>query len=317
MTTSETGEPTTGPGAPRAMGAMGFAILALAFASIFITRLELAGVPPISIAFYRMALATCLLSPVALALKWREIRSLSGRDLLLLASGGLFLALHFGAWITSFKYIPIATAVVLVNSHPLFVVIAAYFFLGDRPTRRHLSGTVIGLAGMAIISHDGLRGAEFALWGDSLAILGALAIVGYFIVGRKARARVSLLAYVTPLYAFCSLILLVGALGSGSRLYPYDARVWFYLLALAVVPTIVGHTVFNWAIKHVRPAAISVAFLGEPVVAALLALLLFGQQLSVSTLIGGAFVLGGVCLTTSGGGQPSLAKSAGQKTETV
>ena len=314
MTADETAR-TAGPGAPRVMAAMGFAILALAFASIFITRLERAGVPPISIAFYRMALATCLLAPAALAFRWREIRSLSGRDLLLFALGGLFLALHFGAWITSFKYIPIATSVVLVNSHPLFVVIASYFFLGDRPTRRHLLGTGIGLAGMAIISRDGLRGAEFALRGDSLAILGALAIVGYFIVGRKARARVSLLAYVTPLYTFCSVILLVWALGSGSRLYPYDSTVWFYFLALAVVPTILGHTVFNWAIKHVRPAAISVAFLGEPVVAALLALLFFGQQVSLSTLIGGAFVLGGVCLTTSTGGGSRVGKSTAQEAE--
>jgi drug/metabolite transporter (DMT)-like permease len=297
------------------MAAMGFTILALAFASIFITRLERAGVPPITIAFYRMALATCLLAPAALAFKWREILSLSGRDLRLLALGGLFLALHFGAWITSFKYIPIATSVVLVNSHPLFVVIASYFFLGDRPTRRDLTGTAIGLAGMAIISHDGFTGAEFALLGDSLAILGALAIVGYFIVGRKARARVSLLAYVTPLYAFCSVILLVWALGSGSRLYPYDSTVWFYFLALAVVPTILGHTVFNWAIKHVRPSAISVAFLGEPVVASLLALLLFGQQPSLSTLIGGVFVLGGVCLTTSTGGRPGVEQTSGNETE--
>jgi drug/metabolite transporter (DMT)-like permease len=297
------------------MAAMGFAIVALAFASIFITRLERAGVPPITIAFYRIALATCLLAPAALALKWREIFSLSGRDLLLLALGGLFLALHFGAWITSFKYIPIATSVVLVNSHPLFVVIASYFFLGDRPTRRHLAGTAIGLAGMAIISHDGLKGAEFALWGDSLAILGALAIVGYFIVGRKARSRVSLLAYVTPLYAFCSVLLLVWVLGSGSRLYPYDSTVWLYLLVLAVVPTILGHTVFNWAIKHVRPSAISVVFLGEPVIASLLALLLFGQQPSLSTLIGGAFVLGGVCLTTSTGGGAGAAEETGREAE--
>ena len=290
------------------MAAMGFAILALSFASIFITRLEGAGVPPITIAFYRMALATCLLAPAALVFKRREIFSLSRRDLSLFALGGLFLALHFGAWITSFKYIPIATSVVLVNSHPLFVVIASYVFLGDRPTRRHLIGTAIGLAGMAVIGHDGFKGADFALWGDSLAILGALAIVGYFIVGRKARARVSLLAYVTPLYAFCSVILLVWAVGSGSRLYPYDSTVWFYCMALAVVPTILGHTVFNWAIKHVKPSAISVVFLGEPVVASLLALVLFGQQPSVSTLIGGVFVLGGVCLTTATGGPAAVAQ---------
>jgi drug/metabolite transporter (DMT)-like permease len=281
------------------MTAMGFAILALAFASIFITRLDRAGVPPVTIAFFRMALAACLLLPAALIFKWREIRSLAASDLWLLALGGLFLALHFGAWITSLKYIPIATSVVLVNSHPIFVVLASHLFLGERPTRWQLAGIGTGLAGMLIISYEGVEGARFALAGYGLAVAGALAIVGYFIIGRKVRARVSLLAYVAPLYAICAAILLVWAVTAGSRLYPYDSTAWFYFAMLAVVPTILGHTVFNWAIKHVRPTAISVAFLGEPVVAGMLAFVFFGQQPPLSTFIGGAFVLAGVYLTTA------------------
>jgi drug/metabolite transporter (DMT)-like permease len=294
----EAGEEAT-PGL--VISAMGFAIIALAFASIFITRLDRAGVPPISIAFYRMALAACLLLPASLIFKWREIRSLAAADLWLLGIGGLFLAAHFGAWITSLKYIPIATSVVLVNSHPIFVVLASHLFLGERPTRRHLAGIGTGLAGMVIISHDGFKGAQFALLGYGLAVAGALAIVGYFIIGRKVRARVSLLAYVAPLYAVCAVILLVWALATGSRLYPYDSTAWFYFALLAVVPTILGHTVFNWAIKHVRPTAISVSFLGEPVVAGILAFAFFNQQPPLSTFIGGALVLAGVYFTTTKG----------------
>lgn len=279
--------------------AMGMAVLALAFSSIFITRLERAHVEPLAIAFYRMALATALLLPATLALKRREIRQLTRRDLALLSLAGLFLAVHFGAWITSLKYIPIATSVVLVNSHPLFVVLASYFFLGDRPSRVHLLGTATGLAGMLIIGREGLRNVELALVGDALAILGALAVVGYFIIGRKVRARVSLLGYVTPLYAACSSILLIWALATGTRLHPYGPTEWLYFAALAVIPTIFGHTVFNWAIKHVRPSTISLAFLGEPVVASALAFFFFDQRPPLSTFVGGAFVLAGVYLTTA------------------
>jgi drug/metabolite transporter (DMT)-like permease len=251
------------------------------------------------IAFYRMAIATVLLTPPALVFKQKEIASLARADLGLLMLGGLCLAIHFGAWITSLKYIPIATSVVLVNSHPLLVVIASYFFLGERPSSRRLIGTAIGLAGMVIISHDALGDLKLAMKGDGLALLGALAVVGYFIIGRKARARVSLLAYVTPLYAACSLLLLLWVLIAGNSLGPYRVSAWAYLIALAVVPTIIGHTVFNWALKHVRPTAISVAFLGEPVVASVLALIFFGQSPPLATFIGGALVLAGVFLTAS------------------
>lgn len=286
-------------GTARVMAAMGFAVLALAFSSIFISKLERTEVPPLVIAFYRMALATVLLMPAALAFKRREIAALASKDLVLLLLGGFFLAVHFGAWITSLKYIPISTSVVLVNSHPLFVVIASYFFLGEKPGRRSLAGTAVGIAGMIVITHDALGDIGLALKGNGLALVGALAVVGYFIVGRKARTRISLLGYVTPLYAVCSLLLLLGVLAAGEPLYPYTVTQWAYFAALAVVPTILGHTVFNWAIKHVRPSAISLAFLGEPVAASGLAFIFFAQRPPVATLIGGALVLAGVYLSMS------------------
>lgn len=278
---------------------MGFAVLALSFSSIFVTSLEQFEVPALVIAFYRMAIATAILLPVAVVLKRDEILTLVRKDLGLLALGGLCLAIHFAAWITSLRYVSIATSIVLVNSHPLFVVIASYLFLGERPARRGLVGTAVGLVGMAIISYDALINVQLALKGDALALLGALAVVGYFIVGRKARARMSLLGYVTPLYAACSIFLLALVLIKQDRLAPYGASIWMFLVALAIIPTIVGHTVFNWALKHVRPTAISLAFLGEPVIASLLALIFFAQRPPATTLIGGALVLAGVYLATS------------------
>jgi drug/metabolite transporter (DMT)-like permease len=286
-------------GLSRVSAAMGLAVLALAFASIFITKLERVGVGPPVIAFYRMAIATMLLLPGALAFKRKEIASFAQKDFGLLVLGGFCLALHFGAWITSLKYIPIATSVVLVNSHPLFVVVASYLFLGERPRRRSIIGTAIGLAGMAVMSHDALGDVQLAVKGDGLALLGALAVVGYFIVGRKVRTRTGLLGYVTPLYAVCSLFLLIWVLMEEDPLMPYGASTWVYLLALAVVPTIIGHTVFNWAIKYVPPTAISLAFLGEPVAASVLALIFFSQRPALTTFIGGALVLAGIFLTAS------------------
>lgn len=281
------------------MAAMAFAVLALAFSAIFITKLEEAKVPALVIAFYRMAIATGVLLPPALVFKWREIGSLARSDFGLLMVGGLCLAVHFGAWIASLKYVPIATSVVLVNSHPLFVVVASYLFLGEAPSRRSLIGTAVGLAGMVVMSYNAFEHFQPALKGVGLALVGALAVVGYFIVGRKARARISLLGYVAPLYALCSLFLLIWLVAARDPLLPYAAGTWGYLAALAIVPTVIGHTVFNWAIKHVRPTVVSLAFLGEPVVASVLALIFFAQRPPLETFIGGVLVLFGIYLTTS------------------
>src|SRR5262249_37199700 len=299
MIATENVNRTLTPPRTRVLGAMLLAIVALSFSSIFITRLELEGVPPLAIAFYRMLFATALLAPWTLGLQGRELVLLTRRELGLLVLGGCCLANHFGAWITSLKYIPISTSVVLVNSHPVFVVLASHLFLGERPNSRSLAGTAAGLVGMIVISRDSFRDLSVAFLGDGLAIVGALAVVGYFIVGRKVRSRVWLLGFATPLYAGCSMLLLVWLLLRGESLYPYPLPVWEYLLALAIVPTILGHTVFNWALKHVRPSAVSVAFLGEPLVASALAFLFFAQRPPVWTIVGGALVLLGIYLTTS------------------
>jgi len=283
----------------RVMAAMCFAVAALSFSSILITQLERALIAAPTIAFYRMAFATGLLIPAAAFFKRREIASLGLSELKMLSFAGACLALHFAAWTSSLSYIPVATSVVVVNTHPVFVVAASYFILGERVTRRSLIGAGLGLLGMLIISREALLNLHLAGRGVGLALIGALAVVGYFIIGRKVRGRIALLAYIVPVYAICSALLLAWTLATGASLGPFNWNIWVLLLGLAVVPTIIGHSVFNWAVKHVRPTAISVAFLGEPVLASLLALMFFGQRPPIETLIGGVFVLAGVYLTTS------------------
>ncbi|HUK91552.1 MAG TPA: DMT family transporter [Blastocatellia bacterium] len=279
---------------------MTFAVIAVAFSSIFITKLEHAGVRPVIVALYRMALATAMLLPASIKFRRSEIASLAKRDLFLLGLSGFFLALHFLSWITSLQYIPIAASVMLVASHPLFVVIAAHFLLSESPTRRNMAGIAIGLIGTVLICSDGLRGLGNALYGDGLALLGAISMVGYFLIGRRTRMRISLLGYATPVYASCSVFLLAWAVCFRENLTGYTKGDWMYFTALAIVPTILGHTVLNWAIKHVRASAVSISLLGEPVVAAILALLFFAQQPSGSTIGGGALVLLGIYFATSG-----------------
>jgi drug/metabolite transporter (DMT)-like permease len=280
---------------------MAGAVIAMAFSSIFVTKLEALGAPAVVIAFYRVALATVLLTPAALFLKGRELIGLSRGDIASLGVAGFCLAVHFGAWIASLEYIPIATSLVLVDSHPILVAIASHFILGEPTSRRTLAGAAVGVIGTAVICKDGLWGVRVAAAGDGLALLGALALVGYLLVGRRIRSRVSLLAYATPVYAACSLFLLVWAGAAGLPLWNYGKIEWIYFTALALIPTIMGHTVLNWALRHLPATGISISFLGEPVVAAALAFLFLSQRPPIATVIGGGLVLAGIYLTLSRG----------------
>jgi drug/metabolite transporter (DMT)-like permease len=297
-------------GQGRVYVAMTLGVVAVSSSSIIITRLERGGVEPLIIAFYRMLLATLLLAIPALKARRNEIRSLKRGDVVLLIVSGLFLAIHFGSWISSLEYIPISSSVLLVASHPLFVVIAAAVFLGEVPTKRVIAGTVLGLAGAAVILGEGFAGLNRALLGDVLALIGALSTVVYLLIGRRVRARLSLLAYVVPAYATCCVLLFGWALALGNRLTGYGAADWLCFLGLAVVPTILGHTVLNWAIKHVAASAISTALLGEPVVASLLAGLFYAQIPSGYTVAGGCLVLIGIYLVVSRKAAPQALESA-------
>jgi drug/metabolite transporter (DMT)-like permease len=275
------------------------AIVAMASSSVIITLLERSGVAPITIAFYRMALTAAILTPVALALRRTEILSLARNNVWLVVSSGFCLAVHFAAWIASLKYLPISTSVVLVSSHPFLVVLASRLFLNERPARRSLLGICIGFCGTAIVCWTGLKDLGGTLTGDALALLGAVAVVGYVIIGRRIRARVSLLTYVTPVYLICSLFLLAAVAALGARLHPYSGTDWLHFGFLALVPTIFGHTVLNWALRYVRASVVSVAFLGEPVAASLFGFILLAQVPSWSTFLGGILVLAGIYVSTT------------------
>src|SRR5262249_31259821 len=215
--------------------AIALGVLAVSSSSILITNLERGGVEPLVIAFYRMLMATLILALPALKFKREEIKKLSRTDFLLLVISGLFLALHFGSWIASLKYIPISSSVLLVASHPLFVVIASAAFLGESPTGRVIAGTVLGLARTGLILGEGFAGLNKALWGDLLALIGALSTVVYLLIGRRVRAHLSLLAYVVPAYAACSVFLFGWALALGNRLTGYTGLEWASFLGLAIV----------------------------------------------------------------------------------
>jgi drug/metabolite transporter (DMT)-like permease len=264
-------------------------------------------------ALYRVVFTVGLLLPWALTRYRADFGRLRPADALVAGVTGVALAVHFAAWFESLVWTSVAASVTLVQSQPLFVAVGAWALLDERVTRRRAAGIVVAVAGMVAMSlGDLLSGVALTgqrpLYGNALAVLGAVAAAGYVLAGRSIRQRVSLVPYVTIVYTACAVTLLALAVWEGHALVGYPPREWLLFAAMAVGPGLFGHTVINWVLAHVDSSVVSVSLLGEPIGSTLLAVLLLpGEVPSVPTVVGGAVVLLGIAVTTTGGpadGQP-------------
>ena len=270
-------------------------IVAVSFGSIFI---RLADAPSLVIAAYRLTLASLILAPAAFLRSRDELRALTGGDLRLALLAGLFLGLHFATWITSLEYTSVASSVVFVDTHPLFVGLASHFLLRERLSRPTLVGILVAVLGGAIIGYGsfGLGREEFL--GDLLALVGAAMAAGYFLIGRKLRPKLSLLSYIFLVYATGAVVLLAFSALAGQPFVGYSRQTYLMFLLLAVVPQIIGHSSFNWALRYLTTTFVSVTVLGEPIGATILATLILREPPTLMEVVGGVLILAGIYIVS-------------------
>ncbi len=266
-------------------------VVAVSFGSIF-TRL--AEAPFLVIAVYRLALASLVISPIACIHSRKELRSISRNSILLSLLAGFFLALHFAFWIASLSYTTVASSVVLVTSHPIFVAIASYFLFHEKLRKNTILGIGICLTGAVLIGYSDYRIGLESFAGDLLALLGALAIATYFLMGRKLRPSTGILSYTLLVYGSAALFLLVATLISGYSLSGYSTNTYVMLILLALVPQLLGHSSLNWALRFMPATMVAIAILGEPVGATILAVLLLDEIPTLIQLAGGILILSGI-----------------------
>lgn len=258
-------------------------ITSISFAAIFIRFCD--DVPAIMIATYRLTGASLIL----LAIFWlrgHSFKKMGKEDLVLCLTGGIFLALHFILWITSLKYTSVASSVVLVTTNPIFVGVFSYFFLKEKQHIELVIGIILCFAGSIFIAagdsgFDRLILADGdALLGDGLALAGAIMASGYLIVGSKVRERLDILTYITTVYTVAAAVLIVISLVLAIPFTGYRNSSYLYMVLLAVVPQLIGHTAFNWALKHIKASMVAITILGEPIGATILAYLYFSESVS-------------------------------------
>jgi drug/metabolite transporter (DMT)-like permease len=270
------------------------AVAAVSFGAIF-TRLA-GEAPPFAIAFLRLAFASVLLTPFyLLGMGRRRARSASGvRDAVLVLGAGLFLAVHFSTWISSIFYTSVASSVLLVSTHPIFVSGLGWVLLKERVTVRAAAGIALGLAGSALLAYgdSGLGGGN--LLGDSLALAGGLGAALYFLVGRRLRQTADLIGYVYPVYVTAAALLGLLCLVTKTPLLGFGEATYGWILAMAVVCQVVGHTLLNWSLRFVKAYGVAAAVLAEPIGAAALAYLILGEPPPAHFFSGAPLILLGI-----------------------
>lgn len=274
------------------------AVLALSWAGPLI---RFTAAPALAVAAWRLTLSVLFIA-VVLAVRREAPPRLARRDWALAVAAGVFLAAHFWSWIASLSLTTVSSSVVLVSTQPVFVALLSGLVLGEAATRRQWTGIMIAVGGAAIIAWGDFGLGRDALVGDLLAIVGAVFVSIYYVIGRRLRLQIDLWWYIGIIYGIAAVVLLLAAAAMpGVSLSGYAGRDWLVFIALAAGPMMLGHTGVNYALRYVRAYVANIAILGEPVGATMIAWLLpqIAEVPGPQTLLGGLAIIAGIALTVT------------------
>ena len=287
-------------------------ILAVSTAAIFI-RYAQQGAPSLIIAAYRLALASLILLPFSFQKAQRDVIALPASGKLQALLAGVFLAVHFATWIVSLELTSVASSVVLVTTTPLWVAIFSPLFLKEHMKKEVWWGLGLALGGGVVVAASQVCFWEEsrlvctslrsffqgkALLGNLLALMGAWMAAGYLLVGRKIRPLMSLRSYTLVVYSTAAVVLIILAALNGYSFTDYPLSVFGWFLLLAIIPQVIGHSSFNWALRYLPATFVSLALLGEPVGATILAMIFLRETPLLNEVVGGGMILSGIYLAS-------------------
>lgn len=249
------------------------------------------------IAFYRLFFSVIFMLPVFLSKKYiHEIRLITKKDWMFSLVAGVLLAFHFILWFESLNYTSVASSTVLVTLQPIFAFIGTYFFFKEKLSLKAILSGMIAVIGSVVISWGDFRISGTALFGDILAIIACAFVTGYLLFGQTVRKRLSLITYTFVVYFMSALTLLIYVILSRQPILPNKKTDWIYFILLALLPNLLGHTLFNWSLKWLSTSTISMAILFEPVGATILAYIILKEQTVWFQIVGGLIVISGISL---------------------
>jgi drug/metabolite transporter (DMT)-like permease len=292
---------------------LGIAVLVVSTAAILIRYAQAEGVGSLAISTWRLVIAAIALIVITMSrAPLREaVSRLDWKAWTLCAASGFFLAAHIASWITSLAYTSVASSTALVTTNPIWLALFTFFVLRERIGAWMLLGIASAISGSLLIFWADAdkaipAGASMsnATLGNGLALAASILVCGYLLLGRYlgretiARGAMNVLVYATLVYAFAALTLLIVSFATAAPLMGYSDFAWWCLLGLAVGPQLIGHTAINWSLKHLSPAFVAVAILGEPIGSAVWAFFLFEERIVPLQFAGFVLLLLGIGLAS-------------------
>ena len=267
-------------------------VIGISLSSIFV---KYSPAPSSVTAAWRLLWTVLLLSPVVLGKQElrREMFRTTPADILLSSLSGLFLAIHFALWFESLKHTSVASSTSIVCTEVIWVSLGFYLFLKGKISKKALFAIAVTLFGSVLIAFAD-SSSNSHLYGDILALLAAIAVAAYMLIGRVLREKLSTSVYTYIVYWACEIALLILCAAQQSSLFAFGIAPVIVGFLLAVFSTILGHSIFSWCLKYFSPSFVSASKLCEPVVAAILAGFLFLEIPKLLQVLGGILIIGGV-----------------------
>lgn len=266
-------------------------VFAIGVSSILI---RLTNAPPIVIATYRVFISSVIIAPLYFTYK----NKLPLKEIVKFVHISIFLAAHFTLWITSLKYTTIASSTVLVTTNPIFVPIFSYIFFKERIKKKLILGIAIAISGSFLIALSSKNSiGSGTLFGDVLALLGAVAYSLYFTFGKRVRKQIELIPYIFFTYLLTSLFLILVSLIAKENLFNYSRNTYLMFFLVALIPQLIGHTAYNYSLRYLDPSFIAVTILGEPVIATIGAFFILKEVPTVFEITGAILILVGIYIS--------------------
>ncbi len=256
----------------------------------------------LAIAFYRMLFASIVWTPFYF-LRSGKGEPVTRKQNLLIIVAGLFLGFHFAAWTSSLEHTTVPSATFLILAQPMLAAIAAHFFLSEKLNRWNFLAIALTILGAVLIFGGDVQLKREYLYGDFLALMGAVGSMLYLFVARIVRpdrigksSGVALQRYLPPVYWTATVVLFALCVVNGENLGSFTTNTWVSLVAMALLPTVVGHSLYNWALRHLPAFTVNIAIVVEPVGASLLVYFLFNEEPSTGLLFGAPLMIFAVAL---------------------
>lgn len=280
---------------PPPLGDLLLMVVAIGAVSTAAPLITAAAAPTLAIAFWRNAMGSAAVLPMALAGARGELARMGTRERALAIGAGALLAAHFGTWIPSLAFTTVASATALTATQPVWAALIGRM-RGERVPALAWLGIAAAVTGTAMLTGVDVFFSGHALAGDVLALAGGLFGAAYVTVGSRVRRGVSTTAYTALCYPVAALVLLIACLGSGAPLVGYDATTWLMIAGVTVGPQLLGHSLFNRVLRNTSATIVSLGMLLEVPGAALIAALWLGEVPPYTAIPAVLLLLGGVAV---------------------